>query len=123
MIISWILTLCICFGSYMLFGYIQQKQNDYLSGYNFSINCDVLYTSAQMTNYVPIAGDDTYLSCFCKTNLFNFSYEQCKDWRTTYFTYLAIPAIISLFLVIYNVVVSSFFKILSKFESHRLSTD
>lgn len=122
-IISWIITLAICFGSYILFGYIQQKQNDYLSAYNFNINCDVLYNSLQMSVYTPIAGDDNYLSCFCKTNLWNFSYDQCKDWRTTYFTYLAIPIVISMLLVMYNVIVSSFFKILSKFESHRLVTD
>lgn len=115
LVISWIMTLAICFGSYMLFGYIQYKQNQFLSNYNFSINCDVLYTSSQMTTYSPIAGDSNYLSCFCKTNLWNFSYDQCSDWRSTYFTYLAIPIIISLFLVIYNVVVSTFFRMLSKF--------
>lgn len=104
----------------MLFGYIQSKQIEYLSNYNFSINCDVLYTSAQLATYNPPAGDNNYLSCFCKTNLFNFSYSQCNDWRTTYFTYLAIPIIISFFLVVYNVIVSAFFKALSKFESHRL---
>jgi hypothetical protein len=106
----------------MLFGYAQYKQNLYLSNYNFSINCDVLYTTAEMTVYNP-AGDNNYLSCFCKSNLLNFSYTQCDDWRKTYFTYLAIPIIISLFLVIYNVVVSVFFKLLSKFESHRLIAD
>jgi hypothetical protein len=64
-IISWILTLAICMGSYMLFGFIQYEQTSYLSTYNFNINCNVLYNSSQLASYLPIAGDSNYLTCYC----------------------------------------------------------
>jgi hypothetical protein len=46
LIISWIITLAICAGSYILFAYIQYQQNQYLSTYNFNVDCSVLYTTA-----------------------------------------------------------------------------
>ena len=121
--ISWLLTLAICFGSYMLFGYLQYKQNDYLSTYNFNINCDILYPSQTFTTYSPPAGDSNYLTCYCKANIIDFSLSQCSEWRKSYFTFLAIPIIISLFLVVLNVAVTNIFRLLSKFESHRLISD
>lgn len=114
-IVSWVITLAICLGSYVLFGYIQYQQNIFLSTYNFKIDCNVLYTSSQLSTYNPISGDNNYLTCFCMQNILTLDYTQCNDFRKTYITYLAIPVVISVLLVIYNVIVSSFFKILSKF--------
>ena len=53
--ISRMITLLICFGSYMLFGYLQYQQNYYLSQYNFNIDCDVLFVPANFNTYnVPV---------------------------------------------------------------------
>lgn len=116
LIISWIITLAICGGSYVLFGYIQHQQNQYLSTYNFNIDCNLLYAQSVLTTFSTSLNqtDKNYLTCFCMNNLFSFDYSQCTDFRKTYVTYLAIPVIISFLLVIYNVFVSSFFKILSR---------
>ena len=43
--LSWALTLLICMASYVLFGFIQYKQNKLLSEYNFDIDCEVLFPS------------------------------------------------------------------------------
>lgn len=128
LIISWLLTLTICFGSFVLFGFIQAKQNSLLSEYNFNINCNVLFQSADLTifNTTLSASNSNYFSCFCQKNLFNFNVQNsssCDNFRIQYVTYLAIPIIISLFLVIYNVIVSFIFKLLTKFESHWLIID
>jgi uncharacterized membrane protein len=119
---SWVITLAICAGSYVLFGYIQYQQNNYLSAYNFNIDCAVLYSAAQLATYTPIPGDSNYLTCYCKNNLFSFDNAVCSDFQKTYIAYLAIPVIISVLLVVYNVLVSSFFKLLSTLECHRLVT-
>lgn len=103
-------------GSYMLFGYIQYEQNRFLSTYNFNINCNVLYSSGQLDVYTPNDSDSNYLTCYCMNHLFSVgSNPQCSEFQKSYFTYLAIPVIISLFLVFYNVAVSAFFKKLTKF--------
>jgi hypothetical protein len=46
---SWIMTLLISIGSYLLFGYIQYEQSQLLTKYNYDIDCNVLYTSAQLS--------------------------------------------------------------------------
>lgn len=56
-------------------------------------------------------------------NFDNPDYSRCYEWRYQYITYLAIPAVISLLLVVYNVVVSFIFRHLTNFECHRLITD
>jgi hypothetical protein len=105
-----------------LFGYLQYLQNTFLSDYNFNINCSILYTSNQLLIYNPIAGDSNYLTCFCLENLLSFN-SQCTEFQKKYFTYLSIPLIISVSLVIYNVLVSAFFKVITRFEAHRLVTN
>ena len=118
MILSWLLTLSICLGSYLLFAFIQLKQDELLSTYNFELNCNVLFTSTQLLTFNSVldATDTNYFNCFCQTNLFNFDnpdYSRCYEWRVQYVTYLSIPIIISLMLVTYNVVVKFLFKLLT----------
>ena len=72
------------------------------------------------------ATDSNYFNCFCQTNLFNFNnpdYSRCSDWRVQYATYLAIPIVVSLLLVIYNVAVKYLFKFFTYLEAHRLITN
>lgn len=72
-IVSWFATLLICFGSYVLFGFLQLEQNSLLSDYNFNLNCEVLYPSQNWSAFDDSLGSDpSYFSCFCIENLFNF---------------------------------------------------
>lgn len=49
--ISWMITFLICFGSYMLFGFLQYQQNQFLSQYNFNIDCEVLFPPTVYKKY------------------------------------------------------------------------
>lgn len=122
------ITLIICFGSYVLFGFLQAQQNSLLSQYNFNIDCNVLFQTSQLTvfNTTLNTNDTNYFSCYCKQNLFNFDNTDsatCGSWKVQYITYLSIPIVISLLLVVYNVIVSFIFKKLTVFEAHRLITN
>jgi hypothetical protein len=46
---SWLMTLLISIGSYLLFGYIQYEQSQMLAKFHYDIDCNVLYTSAQLS--------------------------------------------------------------------------
>jgi hypothetical protein len=48
MILSWIVTLLIVGGSFILFGLIQYEQNKLLSEYEFDIDCALFYTTPQL---------------------------------------------------------------------------
>ena len=114
--LSWFLTLLVIFGSYMLFAFIQLEQDNLLSQYNFDLNCNVLFDSTQLATFNTLldSTDTNYFNCFCQTHLFNFDnpdYNRCSDWRIQYATYLAIPIVVSLLLVIYNVAVKYLFKL------------
>jgi hypothetical protein len=127
-VVSWLITLGVCFGSYLLFAYIQLEQDKMLSTYNFESNCGVLFQPAELSTFSLSldASSSDYFSCFCQTNLFNFDspdYDRCHNWRVQYATYLAIPVVISLLLVVYNVVVKYLFKLLTYLEAHRLITN
>lgn len=117
-VLSWIATLIICMGSYLLFGFIQFKENELLSSYNYNVNCALLFPTDQFLAYDPaLASTPNYLTCFCQANLLNFShpdYSQCSQWKVEYAIYVAIPIVISLLLVVYNVAVSSLFRKLSE---------
>ena len=127
-ILSWFLTLLVCFGSYLLFAFIQLEQDKLLSTYNFELSCNVLFTDPQLSTFDSTlnTGDVNYFSCFCQFNLFNFDnpdYDLCSSWRTDYAIYLAIPIVVSFLLVIYNVVVKYLFKLFTILEAHRLVTN
>jgi hypothetical protein len=47
----------------------------------------------------------------------------CSEWWTSYLTYLLIPLLISLGIVVYNLVVSIIFRILTTFEGHFFITE
>lgn len=65
-LISWLVTLVICFGSYALFGFIQMEQNKLLADYHFDINCNVLYQASELAVYNASISDPNYFSCFCQ---------------------------------------------------------
>lgn len=123
-IISWLLTILICVGSYLLFGFIQLKQNQLFSQYNYGIDCNVLYTSSQLSTFNTNLGasSSSYLTCICKTSsvfdLTSNNNSYCSTWRSQYILYLTIPLLISLGIVVYNIIVSYIFKAFSKFEKH-----
>ena len=51
--LSWLITLLICFASYVLFGFIQYEQNKLLSDYNFDIDCEVLFPNTPFVTFDP----------------------------------------------------------------------
>lgn len=70
------------------------------------------------------------MQCYCDKNYFSFSYADsnmrttCSKWFRDFFIYSAIPILISLGIVIYNMVVDRIFRVLSRFEAHsELSTE
>lgn len=72
----------------------------------------------------------TYLHCYCNYNYFTLTPKdpnmrtKCSQWFTDYFVYNAIPILISLGIVVYNIIVDRIFRVLSKFEAHDyLSTE
>lgn len=66
-IVSWFVTLVICFGSYAFFGFLQLEQKQLLADYNFKINCQVLFPNEVWTVFNPtqVNADPNYFSCFC----------------------------------------------------------
>ena len=44
--------------------------------------------------------------------------SRCSTWFSKYFIYNAIPILISLGIVIYNLIIDRLFRFLSKFEAH-----
>lgn len=127
-LISWIITLLICLGSYLLFGFIQYKQSQLFTKYNYGIDCDVLYTSAQL-NVVDtsLLSESNYVTCICKNqSLLSSSSENdsyCSTWKTQYQLYLIVPLLISLGLVFYNIAVSYIFQAMRYFEKHKFLID
>ena len=119
-IISWLITFSLCMCSYMLFGYIQYKQSQLFSTYNYGIDCNVLFTSSQLSTFTnSLSNDFNYQTCICKNQSLLSSANQnnsyCTNWQKQYVFYLAVPLIISLGIVVYNVFISYIFKLLTKF--------
>lgn len=126
--ISWIITIVICVGSYLLFGFIQYKQRQLFTDYNYGIDCDVLFTSTQLQVVdSSLLSQPNYVTCICKNEgLLSFSSQNssyCSTWSTQYKLYLIVPLLISLGIVIYNVIVSYIFKWMGYFEKHKFVID
>ena len=63
------------------------------------------------------------MNCYCDYNYLDIASDdeirdRCHDWVVAYGTYLAIPILISLGIVLYNLIISRFFKFMTKFEGH-----
>ena len=66
--ISWIIVLLFCVGSYLLFGFIQYKQSELNSDYNYEIDCSVLYPGDNFDDFDEDLSKDErkdYLTCYC----------------------------------------------------------
>jgi hypothetical protein len=44
--------------------------------------------------------------------------QHCDGWLSDYMLYLGIPILISFGIVLYNLLISRFFKVMTKFEAH-----
>lgn len=121
----WILTVAICFGCYVFFGFIQYRQSQLLSTYNYNIDCKVLYPSVNFTTYnaTLAAQSQNYLTCYCDgKSLFDVVSSQassCTTWQKQFILYKTIPLIISEGIVMINIIVSFVFVYLTKFQRHR----
>ena len=64
------------------------------------------------------------MQCYCSTNFFSLTYADanmrttCSKWFGDFFIYSAIPILISLGILIYNVIIDRIFRALSRFEGH-----
>ena len=131
-IISWLFTLVIVAGSYVLFGFIQWQQTRLLSAYNFKIDCGLFYpVKSDITTFSSTLyslNNVQYTHCYCSTNYLSFNINDqvsghCSVWWRSYLLYLAIPILISLGLVMYNLFVSVIFKKITEWEGHFYVTD
>lgn len=62
----WIITIAICFGSYVLFGFIQYRQTQLLSTYNYNIDCAVLFPNTSFIIFnATLATSSNYQTCYC----------------------------------------------------------
>ena len=96
-----------------------QQNND------FTVDCGVLFTSAQLSDWDnSLSNEEGYLHCYCyrqyfeDLNLVSAVFSRCEAWHTDYLLFLGIPILISLGIVLYNVIISRFFKIMTKCEGH-----
>jgi hypothetical protein len=126
--ISWLFTIAICVGSYLLFGYIQYKQSQLFTEYNYGIDCSVLYTSTQLNSVdTSLLSQPNYITCICKSDslisLSSSNSAYCSTWTTKYRLYLIVPLLISLGIVLYNVMVSQLFRLMGYFEKHKFVID
>jgi hypothetical protein len=116
----WIITVIICFGSYVLFGYIQYKQTQLLSTYNYNIDCTVLFPNTNFSVYnATLAVSANYQTCYCDgKSLLDVASNQntdCSSWQKQYIVYKSIPLLISLGIVMFNIIVSYLFIYLTRF--------
>lgn len=116
---SWIIVLVIILGTYLLFGFIQYKQSQLNTDYNYNIDCKILYPGIDFTVYsvTLAASSNEYMTCYCKDksllDVVNSSEDYCKTWQKQYILYKTIPLLISLGIVIVNVIVGQIFRLLS----------
>ena len=96
-----------------------QRDNDY------TVDCAVLFTTAQLSDWNnSLSSLKGYLHCYCykqyfeDLNISNDVFTRCETWHTDYLLYLGIPVLISLGIVLYNVIISRFFKLMTKCEAH-----
>lgn len=91
---------------------------------SFNIDCSIRFTSDQLNAYNQSLSSNEYLHCYCMSNYFDWDAEAsvrstCSQWIVDYVVYQAIPLFISLGIVIYNLIVSRLFRVLSTFEAHK----
>lgn len=93
----------------------------------FSIDCSLFYSTNQLLSWQDSlynSNKDIYMQCYCSTNYFSLTYADanmrttCSKWFGDFFIYSAIPILISLGIVIYNMIVDRIFRALSRFEGH-----
>ena len=121
---SWLITLLICAGSYIFFGWLQYQQSVITSTYNYNIDCNVLFSSSQLTTIDnSLLTDKNYQTCICRSeslsNLQTNSKSYCLEWQKQYVIYITVPLIISMGIVLFNIFVSKIFKTITKFEKHK----
>jgi hypothetical protein len=128
-IIAWIITILICVGSYMLVAFATFKKEESLKNNNFNVGCSMLYNSTQLETWQDSlynsnaisSSQGIYLNCYCDFNYFKLNYidanmrSTCSTWFSQYFVYNAIPILISLGIVFYNMIIDRIFRFLTKF--------
>lgn len=117
-IIAWIITFGICFCSYLLVGIAQFQKEKIFSNKNFGQDCSVTYSNSELANWNTVLEvNSDYYNCYCEYHRYDLSIMRgdCYNWAVGYTTYLAIPFLISLGIVLYNLIISRFFRLLSKF--------
>jgi hypothetical protein len=82
----------------------------------------VLFPGVDLTIYnsaLALQSKD-YETCYCKDkslfDVINSQSDTCSTWQKKYILYKAIPLLISLGIVIFNVIVGQIFRLLRKFE-------
>ena len=115
----WLITLCICFCSYLLVGIAQFKKNELVANSSFGQDCEVIYSTSELETYdesIELDSSD-YFDCYCDYHKFDpqILRGECYDWAIKYGTYLAIPIFISLGIVLYNLIISRLFRLMTKF--------
>ena len=66
---SWFLVVLLCLACYLLFGYIQFRQSQLNSDYNYKIDCNVLFPGVNFDTYstsLAASGGNNYLTCYCQ---------------------------------------------------------
>lgn len=112
----------------MLFGYLQYRQNQLFNSYNYGIDCNVLFTSSQLSTIdTTLSGNADYTTCICKSqsllSLATSDSSYCTQWQQEYIVYMAVPLCISLGIVLYNVCISYLYRYITCFEKHKLMVD
>ena len=108
--ISWMLTVVVCFGSYLLFGYIQYRQQKAFSTFNYGIDCTILFNTTQLTLIDnSLLTNNNYITCICKSQQLNdlvtSKNEYCTEWNRERVLNIFVPLLISLGIVLYNVII------------------
>lgn len=92
----------------------------------FSIDCSLFYSTNQLLSWQDSlynSNKDIYMQCYCSTNYFSLTYADaemrttCSKWFGDFFIYSAIPILISLGIVIYNMIVDRIFRSFSFWRS------
>ena len=100
-----------------------------MSTYNYNIDCSVLYPSVNFGTYdATLAGQSSnYLTCYCNSqslfNVISSKSDYCKTWQKQYILYKAIPLLISLGIVVFNVIVAEMYRYLTYFEKHKYAVN
>ena len=70
-----------------------------------------------------LSNNSDYTTCICQSQSLlsgsSSAESYCQTWKKEYVTYMAVPLCISLGIVIYNVLVSFFYRFITKLEKHK----